>query len=130
VSGALLDTSILIGADQTALPATAAISVITIGELRAGVLLARDPDARALRARRLDAVRDAFSPIPLDERVAERYGELLALARSQRRAAKASDLLVIATASASDRALHTHDLRQAELARRAGISVNPTSETP
>jgi toxin FitB len=126
VSGHLLDTSIVITTDPTRLddlPATAAISVIALGELHAGVLLARDARTRDGRRARLDAVRAAFAPLPVDEAVAERYGELLARARSLRRITKATDLLIIATAAAHGRTLHTADARQAELARAAGISV-------
>jgi predicted nucleic acid-binding protein len=127
VSGDLLDTSVLIAPEplaQDRLPATAAISVITLGELHAGVLLARNSWARAARQTRLDAVKAAFAPLPVDSSVAERYGEVLAVARSRRRAAKATDLLIIATAAAHDRTLHTLDERQASLARAAGVSVD------
>lgn len=127
LSGNLLDTSILIAPDPAVfgeLPAAAAISVITLGELHAGVILARDDRRRTARRTRLDAVRAAFAPLPVDETVAERFGTILALARAQRRSAKATDLLIIATAAAHDRALHTHDERQAELARVAGIPVH------
>ena len=126
MTGDLLDTSILIAPDPGALaqlPEAAAISVVTIGELHAGVLLARDDPARAARRTRLDAVRAAFAPLPVDEPVAERYGQVLAMARSKRRAAKATDLLVIATAAAHGRTLHTRDMRQAALARDAGVPV-------
>ncbi len=130
VNGSLLDTSILIAPGPSIpgdLPASAAISVVTLGELHAGVLLARDEAARQSRSMRLDAVRSAFAPLLVDEPVAERYGELLALARSQRRAAKATDLLIIATAAAHERTLHTLDAAQAALARAAEvrISTNP-----
>lgn len=126
MSGALLDTSILIAPDPTALsglPASAAISVITLGELRAGVLLARDALVEAARRARLSAVQAAFAPLPVDEPVAVRYGDVLAVARSQRRTATATDLLIIATAAAHDRTLHTLDERQASLARAAGVAV-------
>jgi len=128
VTAGLLDTSVLIAADASAieLAAVAAISVITVGELHAGVLLAQQDEIRSLRQQRLDAVRTAFAPLPVDEPVAERYGELLALARSQKRAAKATDLLIVATAAATSRTLYTLDARQAELARAADIPV----ETP
>lgn len=124
VNGALLDTSVLIGSDPAAaLPATAAISVITLGELRAGVLLARDQRTLDGRRARFDAVRAAFAAIPVDEDVAERYGDVLAVARSQRRTAKATDLLIVATAAAHGRTLHTRDERQAALAGVAGVAV-------
>jgi predicted nucleic acid-binding protein len=104
-------------------PETMAISVITLGELRAGVRLAGDPSARAARQRRLVAIRDAFEPIPVDETVAEHYGDVLATARSAGRATKATDLLIIATAAATGRILHTLDTRQTALAQAAGIQV-------
>jgi predicted nucleic acid-binding protein len=124
VSGNLLDTSVLIARDEAGaldLPETAAISVITLGELRAGVLLAGDEAIAHDRRRRLAAVRAAFSPLPVDERVAERYGDVLAVARMRRRAAKATDLLIIATAAATGRRLYTLDTAQARLAEATGV---------
>jgi predicted nucleic acid-binding protein len=123
---AILDTSVVIASDeegQLNLPATAAISVITLGELRAGVLRARDPDVRAARARRVRLVRAAFAALPVDEEVAERYGEALAAARDLGRTAKATDLIVIATAAASGRTLYTLDQAQAGLARELRVAV-------
>lgn len=108
---------------QVELPATMAISVITLGELRAGVRLARDPAARAARQTRLNAVRDLFEPIAVDEVVAEHYGDILAAARSAGRSSKATDVLIIATAAATGRVLHTLDKRQAALAEVAGIPL-------
>jgi len=123
----LLDTSVLIaGVEAVELNPddTAAISIITIGELRAGVQLARDdPDTHALRQARLAAVRDTFEPLVVDEPVAEQYGEILAAARAQSRTSKATDLLIIATAAASGRALLTLDDAQQGLARLAGVPV-------
>ena len=126
MSGGLLDTSVLIARDESGaleLPATAAISVITLGELRAGVLIARDEAIAEVRRRRLAAVRAAFLPLPVDEVVAERYGDVLAVARSQRRAVKATDLLIIATAAATERELYTLDVAQARLAEIAGVAA-------
>jgi predicted nucleic acid-binding protein len=125
LSVSLLDTSILISAENVAeLPPTAAVSVITLGELHAGVLLARSEGIRSLRQHKLAAIRAAFEPIEVDEAIAERYGDLLAFARSRGRTEKAADLLIAATAAATERVLHTLDRRQAELARAAGISVS------
>jgi toxin FitB len=96
---------------------------VTLGELHAGVHLARTDQIKRLRQRRLDAVRTAFAPIPVDEPVAERYGEVLALARRRRWAARASDVLIIATAAATVRTLYTLDKSQARLARAADVRV-------
>jgi predicted nucleic acid-binding protein len=129
VSGALLDTSVLIAANATGeldLPETAAISVITLGELRAGVELARDDATRRGRERRLTAVRAAFLPLDVDVAVAEGYGHVLATARREGRTAKATDLLIVATARATNRRLVTLDGRQAKLARAAGVTVYGT----
>lgn len=130
LSGALLDTSVVIdgiASLQMDVPETMAISVITLGELRAGVRLAGEPWTRAARQRRLIAVRDAFEPIPVDETVAEHYGDVLATARSAGRTTKATDLLIIATAAATGRILHTLDGRQAALAQAAGIPVQSST---
>lgn len=125
MSGSLLDTSIVIASDLAVddLPTTAAISVVTLGELHAGVELARTEEIRALRRSRLDSIRAAFAPIPADEVVAEHYGVVLAVARGQSRAEKATDVLIIATAAATSRSLVTLDHRQAALARAAGVVV-------
>lgn len=126
MTGSLLDTSVVIAFDEAGtfdLPADAAISVVTLGELRAGVLRARDARARAARQGRLTAVRAAFAPLLVDEIVAEHYGDALAHARGKGRSVKATDLLIIATASATGRGLHTLDVAQASLARELGLTV-------
>lgn len=126
VTDALIDTSVVIATDtrrELRLPETAAISVITLGELRAGVELARDEAVRALRSRRLAAVRAAFLPIDVDAQVADAYGMVLAVARREGRTAKATDLLIIATARATGRVLYTLDERQAKLAESSGHPV-------
>ncbi len=126
VTQALLDTSAVISSPDTISlrsDDTAAISVITLGELHAGVRMAGDPAARALRQARLAAIRASFVPLPVDEPIAESYGELLSIARAARRASKATDLLIIATAWATGRTLVTLDDAQAALARHAGVAV-------
>ncbi len=70
-------------------------------------------------------MRVTFDPLEVDETVAEHYGEVLATARSQQRASKARDLLIIATAAATGRVLHTLDTSQAQLARAVGVAVSP-----
>ena len=127
MTGSLLDTSVLIASAADAgasLPDSAAISVITLGELRAGVIRARDDGTRAARQAHLTAVRAAFAPLLVDESVAEHYGDALAHARAAGRSVKATDLLIIATASATGRTLHTLDRAQAGLARALGLTVS------
>jgi predicted nucleic acid-binding protein len=127
MSRGLLDTSVVIAAadgEHVPLPDEAAISVITLGELRAGILRARDAAVRAARVARLNHVRSLFTPLTVDEHVAEHYGRALARARDEGRMEDAADLLIVATAAATDNALHTRDERQAKLARRMGIVVH------
>lgn len=116
---------VIAGSDSVALDdiELAAVSVVTLGELRAGVLLAREPLVRATRQARLVAIRDAFSPLPVDETVARHYGDVLASARSAGRITTATDLLIVATAAATGRVLHTLDERQRNLARIVGVAV-------
>lgn len=127
LSGALLDTSVVIDGYASLqvddVSETVAISVITLGELRAGVQLAGNPSVRAARQKRLVAVRDTFQPIQVDDTIAEYYGDVLATARSAGRTTKATDLLIIATAAATGRTLHTLDMRQAALAEAVSVAV-------
>ena len=77
----LLDTSVFIASesgralDRSRLPAKSAVSVVTVGELHAGVLGAVDPTDRA---RRLRSYNDAryLEPIPIDTDVADSWAEL------------------------------------------------------
>ncbi len=126
MSRALLDTSFVIAGTggSVALPELAAISVVTLGELHAGVLRARDVAAHAGRVKRLADVRSLFVALPVDEDVAEHYGRALARARDEGRIEKPLDLLIVATASATRRVLHTLDVAQARLARRLGLVVH------
>jgi predicted nucleic acid-binding protein len=53
---ALVDTSVLVGSLVPEFDEPWVVSVVSVGELQAGVLLARDADVRAQRLRRLSAV--------------------------------------------------------------------------
>lgn len=64
-----------------------------------------------------------FEPLPVDESVAEHYGDVLARARTTGRITKATDLLIIATAAATGRVLMTSDKRQDGLAQAVGVAV-------
>ena len=130
-AGSVLDTSILIADASLAgqLPDLSSISVISVGELHAGVALAGSAEERKRRAARLAAVRGTFAPIPVDDHVASHYGDLLAAARRSGRAQKATDLLIVATAAAMDTQLVTADHRQARLAEASGIPTLLLGET-
>ena len=115
MSTGLLDTSTVISGLPPAiadrLPDLLAISVMTLGELHAGVLMAGDPQVRAARLARLGDVQREFAILDVDPHVAQVFGELRA--RSGRRAV--ADLLIAATALTHGMVLVTHDERQADL---------------
>ena len=84
----LADTSFFVAREAgrpmrtDALPDRLSVSVITIGELRAGVLVAGD---LTTRDRRLDTLTRALAldPVPVDDRVAEAWARLrVALAQA------------------------------------------------
>lgn len=133
MSGRLLDTSALIALREPGgieRPETVAVSVITIGELHAGVKLAGSAEERAARQARLATVTEIFAPLPVDTHVAQRYGDVLATTRRAGRTEKATDLLIVATAMATGRTLYTLDTGQAGLAEQVGVAVRLSAPKP
>jgi predicted nucleic acid-binding protein len=114
VQRAILDTSILIGADRLPPDLDTAISTVSIAELHFGLLVAGDAPVRALRAARLGLVEARYpDPLPIDDRVARQWGSLQAAlvsrgAKSRRRSA---DLAIAATAIVHGVALVTHNVK-------------------
>ena len=111
MSRGILDTSVLVADDVEPIEGELAISVASLCELHYGVLVARDDTARAARLRRLSALQRRFDPLPVDEAVADSYGQLAAhVARAGRQPrARVMDLLVAATAHAHGARLYTRD---------------------
>jgi predicted nucleic acid-binding protein len=110
--GSLIDTSVLVSDRRFTGPAEEwAVSVVTVGELEAGVLLARSDSVRSRRLGLLAAVLSEAPALPIDRHVAARYGELRASAGRQ----ASNDLWIAATALAHDLTLLTMDERQAAL---------------
>lgn len=103
----LLDTSVLIDSAGLQLDERARVgtSVVCVGELQAGVLIARAADLRAQRLQRLTAVTTTLPVIGVDARVASSYGAL----RAASGRAPANDLWIAATAIAHDLTLVTRD---------------------
>ena len=102
-SAGLLDTSVFI-ADEAGrpigpVPARAAVSVVTIGELQLGVLAAADDVTRIRRADTLDLARRA-DPIPITEAVMVTWARIVADCRRAgiQAAVKLTDSLIAATA--------------------------------
>lgn len=88
-----------------------AVSVVSVGELEAGVLAPSAVSVRSSRLRRLSAVLAEAPVLPIDRAVAARYGELRVA--SGRR--PTNDLWIAATALAHDLTLLTRDATQARL---------------
>lgn len=110
--GSLIDTSVLAGAhDVGKVTDDWAVSVVTVGELEAGILLANDGATRARRLSLLAAVLSEAPALPIDRHIAARYGELRASAGRR----PSNDLWIAATALAHDFTLVTADERQASL---------------
>lgn len=110
--GSLIDTSVLVGAsDIRDFTDEWAVSVVTVGELQAGVLIAHEESVRARRVALLSAVLAEAPMLPVDSHIAARYGELRASSGRQ----PSNDLWIAATAAAHDLMLITADERQAAL---------------
>ncbi|MBA3653682.1 MAG: type II toxin-antitoxin system VapC family toxin [Actinobacteria bacterium] len=111
----VLDTSALIDLeelDAKLLPAEVAVSAITMAELAAGPHATSDPDERARRQDRLQRAEAAFDPLPFDTDAARAYGRIyaaVAAAGRKARSARSVDLLIAATALASELPLYTRN---------------------
>jgi predicted nucleic acid-binding protein len=105
LSRGLADTSVFIAQesgralDTSALPDELAVSVITIGELRAGVLVAETVEARDRRLGTLTAALQ-LDPVPVDEAVAAEWALLRVRLRDTRQRMGVNDSWIAATAMA------------------------------
>jgi len=100
----VLDTSVFIASEsgrplkEDLLPEEAAVSVVTLAELQAGVLAARDTQTRARRMATLDVLGD-IEILPVDADVARIWAQLrVSLAEAGRRI-NVNDLWIAATAA-------------------------------
>ena len=120
VARGLADTSIFIASesgralDPDALPEEIAVSIVTIGELRVGVLVAADVDTRD---RRLGTLLRALElqPFPIDEAVAEAWARLRVSLRDSGQRMPVNDSWIAATAIALGVPVVTQDSDYAEL---------------
>ncbi|HEX2322947.1 MAG TPA: type II toxin-antitoxin system VapC family toxin [Streptosporangiaceae bacterium] len=111
---ALADTSIFIGLEGHRVDAARldgyewAISVVTLGELRLGVLQAADPESAA---RRLSAYQIAqrFDALPVNEQVSDAWALLVSRLRAAGRNAPINNSWIAATAMAHGVPVLTRD---------------------
>lgn len=110
----LADTSVFIAREsgrpirEEILPDEIGVSVITIGELRAGVLAAADVQTRDRRLATLTQAL-ALEPIPVDGRVAESWARLRVQLRDSRQRMPVNDSWIAATAMALEIPVVTQD---------------------
>ena len=103
MSRGIADTSVFIAREsgrllaETDLPDELAISVITIGELRAGVLAAVNVETRDRRLATLSEAL-ALDPLPVDQAVAEAWARLRVLLRDMQKWIPVNDSWIAATA--------------------------------
>lgn len=110
MSRLLLDTTFLVDADRSkasldeliADDDEVAIAAITIAELLVGVLLA-DEAHRADRQQFVDDVQESIPTVEYDTTVAAAHAGLLVAVRRQERLRGAHDLIIAATANATQR---------------------------
>jgi predicted nucleic acid-binding protein len=110
---AVLDTSVFIAREQSRplerLPEEVAVTVVTLSELRHGVLAADDHATRAVRLRTLEAARRLGPPLVLDEQVGDELARLRVALRAAGRSMKVMDAWIGAAALAHGAAVCTQD---------------------
>ncbi|HTD58126.1 MAG TPA: type II toxin-antitoxin system VapC family toxin [Solirubrobacteraceae bacterium] len=104
VEGGLADTSVFIALEQRGgfagvPPERIAVSVVTVGELRLGVLAASDGPTRARRLETLTRA-EALDPLPVDTAVAHAWAALRLALRDQGKRMPLNDSWIAATAIA------------------------------
>ncbi len=108
----LADTSVFIAREIARplgdLPDQLAVSIITIGELRAGVLTAIDVETRDRRLATLTLAL-GMDPVPVDDSVASAWARLRVLLRDSRRRMPLNDSWIAATAIALGVPIVTQD---------------------
>ena len=124
----VLDTSVFIAAesgralDVAGLPDESAVSVVTIAELRAGVLAARGAEVRARRLATLAAVAD-IELLPVDVEAAHLWAQMRVLLAESGRRVNANDLWIAATAASRGLPVITQDADFDALSGLAGLVV-------
>lgn len=109
----VLDTSTVILLsridDPTALPVEPLITTVTLAELSVGPLVARDDKERAARQAHVQQAESDFTPLPFDAPAARAFARVAASLRQagRKRAARAYDAMIAATALANDLPVYT-----------------------
>jgi predicted nucleic acid-binding protein len=124
----LLDTSVLVAAEAgrplraEALPASAAISIVTAGELRAGILAAPDIQSRDRRLYTLERI-SRTAILSLDHKVAQTWAGMRAYLAAAGKGVSGNDLWIAATAAAAGMPVITQDRDFFALSGVNGLTV-------
>ncbi len=109
----LIDTSVFVGVetrdlDYDRLPEQVAVSVVSLAELRLGVLLADDV---TVRQRRMSSwqLASGLEPLPIDRLVADEWARIVAELRQEGRRAPVNDVWIAATAIRHGMSVITQD---------------------
>lgn len=94
--------------DDAALPDEAFVSVVTVAELRAGVLAATELGVRARRLATLEAVA-GLEALPIDTAVAAVWAEMAVRLRDAGRRVGVNDVWIAAVAAANEMPVVTQD---------------------
>ena len=121
---AVLDTSVFIAREQErplgTLPDEVAVSVVTLSELRHGVLAASGHGQMARRLSTLEVARQIAAPLVIDEAVGDELARLRMGLKAIGRAMKVMDAWIAATAIAYGAAVCTQDA-DFDAAAQAGL---------
>jgi len=128
VTRGLADTSVFIARESgrpiqaSLLPDELAVSIITIGELRAGVLAASDVTTRDTRLATLTAAM-TLDPIAIDDDVAAQWARLRVMLRDSGQRMPVNDSWIAATAMALQVPIVTQDDDYVKLAELQVVHV-------
>jgi predicted nucleic acid-binding protein len=124
----LLDTSVLVAAEAgrplraDALPKTAAISIVTVGELRAGVLAAPDTESRDRRLYTFERI-SGTTILTINHGVAQVWAGMRAYLAASGKGVSGNDLWIAATAAAARMPVITQDRDFYALSGVNGLTV-------
>lgn len=124
----LLDTSVLIAAEEgrplraEALPKSGAISIVTVGELRAGILAAPDVQSRDRRLYTLERI-SGTTILSVNHRVAQIWAGMRAYLAASGERVSGNDLWIAATAAAAEMPVVTQDRDFYALSGVNGLTV-------
>ena len=111
---AVADTSVMVGLETGRVDVADfadyswAVSAVTLGELRLGILQATSPEIASVRLSTYELAR-RFDPLPIDERVSDAWAVLVASLRAMGRRMPVNDSWIAATAIANGVPVVTQD---------------------